>query len=220
MGNAAPIVPGCGSRYTVREGCGACARHLVCFLFRLPFPPLSGELRVMNAKRRHPPGQPVSQAAPATGEGSAVRAFQLDSTGMRRILGSLEADLLEAIWQLTPRPETEAAGWTTIGAVCDHLGPNFNYKTVQTVMNRMVEKGLLLRRRDARAHTYRAGMTHDALVAQVTHTIVSGLVHDFGDVAIAQLVNTLTAVGPEHLRLLEQLAGSAPAEQGLEYADE
>jgi len=39
-------------------------------------------------------------------------------------------------------------------------------------------------------------------------------VHDFGDVAIAQLVNTLTAVGPEHLRALEQLAASAPPQQG------
>ncbi len=180
----------------------------------------------MNAKRRQPPDQPaapVSPAAPAmpaTGEGSAVRAFQLDSTGMRRILGSLEADLLEAVWQLTPGPEAAAAGWTTIGAVCDYLGPDFNYKTVQTVMNRMVEKGLLLRRRDARAHTYRAGMTHDALVMQVTHTIVSGLVHDFGDVAIAQLVTTLTTVGPEHLRLLEQLAGSTPAGQGAGQVEE
>jgi predicted transcriptional regulator len=189
----------------------------------------------MNAKRKQSsdqPEPPVPPAMPATGEGSAVRAFQLDSTGMRRILGSLEADLLEAVWQVTPGAETDAAGWTTIGAVCDHLGPDFNYKTVQTVMNRMVEKGLLLRRRDARAHTYRAGMTHDALVTQVTHTIVSGLVRDFGDVAIAQLVTTLTAVGPEHLRLLEQLAGSAPvgqepepgsgqaSGQGAERADE
>jgi predicted transcriptional regulator len=174
----------------------------------------------MNAKRKQSSDQPEPPAMPATGEGSAVRAFQLDSTGMRRILGSLEADLLEAVWQLTPGAETDAAGWTTIGAVCDHLGPDFNYKTVQTVMNRMVEKGLLLRRRDARAHTYRAGMTRDALVMQVTHTIVSGLVHDFGDVAIAQLVNTLTAVGPEHLRALEQLAASAPVGQGSERGSE
>lgn len=176
----------------------------------------------MTAKRRQPPDQPTSPESPATGEGSAVRAFQLDSTGMRRILGSLEADLLEAVWHLTPGPEAEAEaeGWTTIGAVCEYLGPDFNYKTVQTVMNRMVEKGLLRRRRDARAHTYRAEMTHDALVMQVTHTIVSGLVHDFGDVAIAQLVNTLTTVGPEHLRALEQLAASMPAERRPEGADE
>lgn len=175
----------------------------------------------MTAKRRQPPHQPVSPESLPAGEGSAVRAFHLDSTGMRRILGSLEADLLEAVWQLTPGAEAEPEGWTTIGAVCDHLGAaEFNYKTVQTVMNRMVEKGLLLRRRDARAHTYRAGMTHDALVMQVTHTIVSGLVHDFGDVAIAQLVNTLTAVGPEHLRALEQLAASAPAEPRAERGDD
>ena len=164
----------------------------------------------MSAKRRQPPDQPTSPESPATGEGSAVRAFQLDSTGMRRILGSLEADLLEAVWQLTPGAETDAAGWTTIGAVCDHLGPDFNYKTVQTVMNRMVEKGLLLRRQDARAHTYRAGMTHDALVMQVTHAVVSSLVREFGTVAVDQLVTTLHAVSPEHMAELDALA-VAPA---------
>lgn len=128
------------------------------------------------------------------------------------MLGSLEADLLEAIWQLTPGEPASAEGWTTIGAVCDYLGPTFNYKTVQTVMNRMVDKGLLVRQRDARAHTYRASQTRDALVMQVTHTIISGLVRDFGDVAITQLVSTLTEVGPEHLAALERLAASAPSE--------
>ena len=162
----------------------------------------------MRTERTQRPEHPFAD------ENAAVRAFQLDSTGLRCILGSLEADLLEAVWQLTAGAETGAetgtAGWTTIGAVCAHLGPSANYKTVQTVMNRMVEKGLLLRRQDARAHTYRAGMTHDALVMQVTHAVVSSLVREFGTVAVDQLVTTLHAVSPEHMAELDALA-VAPA---------
>ncbi|HST87077.1 MAG TPA: BlaI/MecI/CopY family transcriptional regulator [Ktedonobacterales bacterium] len=156
----------------------------------------------MRTERTQQPGHPLAD------ESAAVRAFQLDSTGLRCILGSLEADLLEAVWHLTPGPETAAAGWTTIGAVCAHLGPSAKYKTVQTVMNRMVEKGLLLRRQDARAHTYRAGMTHDALVMRVTHAVVSSLVREFGMVAVDQLVSTLHAVSPEHIAELDALAAA------------
>ena len=156
----------------------------------------------MRTERTQRPEHPLAD------ENAAVRVFQLDSTGLRCILGSLEADLLEAVWQLTPGAETEVAGWTTIGAVCAHLGPSANYKTVQTVMNRMVEKGLLLRRQDARAHTYRAGVTYDALVMQVTHAVVSSLVREFGTVAVDQLVNTLHAVSPEHMAEVDALAAA------------
>jgi predicted transcriptional regulator len=159
-------------------------------------------VRNVRTERTQRPDHPLAD------ETAAVRAFQLDSTGLRCVLGSLEADLLEAVWQLTPGAEMAAAGWTTIGAVCAHLGPSANYKTVQTVMNRMVEKGLLLRRQDARAHTYRAGMTHDALVMRITHAVVSSLVREFGTVAVDQLVNTLHAVSPEHMAELDALAAA------------
>ena len=153
----------------------------------------------------------ASQTQPAIGAESAVRTFHLDHTGLRRILGTLEADLLEAVWRLTSTTtESAQGGWTTIGAVRDHLGAGYHYKTVQTVMNRLVEKQLLQRRQHGRAFEYRATMTHDELVVQVTRNVVSGLVRDFGDVAIAQLVQTLHEITPDHLAMLEELA-AAPA---------
>ncbi len=165
----------------------------------------------------------ASKTQPATGKESAVRTFHLDHTGLRRILGTLEADLLEAVWRLTPTTDSAERGWTTIGAVCEHLGAGYHYKTVQTVMNRLVEKQLLQRQQHGRAFEYRATMTRDELVAQVTRNVVSGLVRDFGDVAIAQLVQTLHEITPDHLALLEELAAapSAPSLPTAEsYADE
>jgi len=145
----------------------------------------------------------------ASGDGTSIRAFRHGGTGLRRILGSLEAELLQAMWKLTSDSEDEDAGWTTIGAVCRSLGPAYNYKTAQTVLNRMMEKRLLARRRRGRAHQYRPCMTYDQLVESVTRDVVDGLVGDFGDVAIAQLIRTIGAVSPAHLALLQEVAGAA-----------
>jgi predicted transcriptional regulator len=164
------------------------------------------------------------------GAESAVRTVHLNSTGLRRMLGALEADLLEAVWRLTSLAEGTGPGWTTIAAVCEHLGAGYHYKTVQTVMNRLVEKRLLLRQQRQRAFEYRAALTQDELVAQVTRNLVNGLVRDFGDVAIAQLVQTLHEVRPDHLALLEDLATSslltlqattddAPSQAGAAHTD-
>lgn len=150
-------------------------------------------------------GEQHQDNAPATPRGN-IRAFHLRGSGIRRVLGSLQADVLEAVWAATAHQRTTPPGWATIGAVSQRLGPTTNYRTVQTVMNRLVEKGLLLRREQARAYEYQAALSRDALMARVTHEIVQGLIQEFGEIAVAQLVQTLQEVSPEHLELLEQLA--------------
>ncbi len=140
---------------------------------------------------------------------SNIRAFRFDHTGIRRVLGSLEADVLEAVWGLTPGDAAGLVGWTTIGAVCQRLGPPAHYKTIQTVMNRLVEKQLLTRRQRLRAFEYRALVTRSELEVRVARSVVEGLVRDFGDVAIAQLVKAVSDIRPEQLEILERLAGQA-----------
>lgn len=136
---------------------------------------------------------------------NAIRAFQLSGQGLERLLGSLEAELLEQVWVLTPGTATDPSGWSSVHDICRALGPQVNYKTVQTVLNRLVEKGLLERRNRTRPHTYRASVTRDELVAAVTRAILHGLVTEFGDQALAQLVQTADAISPEHRAILEQL---------------
>jgi predicted transcriptional regulator len=147
-------------------------------------------------------------------EYASIHTFRLDATGLRRVLGPLEADVLEAVWQLTSQDSEhiDAVCWTTIGAVCETLGPHANYRTIQTIMNRLVEKQLLERRERQRAYEYRALPTRSALEAAVTRSVVESLVRDFGGVAIAQLVRAVHDVHPEQLALLERLAGAAAHE--------
>lgn len=156
-------------------------------------------------RAQNPQDASDDQSAPTAGA-SAIRAFQLDARGLARVLGSLEAELLECLWTLTTENTSSSPGaWVTVHDVLRALGPGAHYKTVQTVLNRLVEKGLLARRDQNRPHTYHPTMTRDELLTSVTRTILQGLVSDFGDVALAQLVHAADAVTPEHRAVLEML---------------
>jgi|GEM_PF-6119112 len=144
--------------------------------------------------------------SPAARESSPVRTFSLGAHGLRRILGPTEADLMQALWLLASGADDGPAGWTTIGAVCQSLGPGHHYKTVQTVMNRLVDKRLVMRRQGAPAYHYRPAVTREALIAQVTRQVIDGLVLDFGHVAVVQLAQALHTVSPQYVELLEDLA--------------
>lgn len=128
--------------------------------------------------------------------GRRVNSFKLDQTGLARVFGELEAAVMEAVWSL---------GEASVAQVCDRLGEDPNYKTVMTVMNRLVEKEALARRRRSRAYVYSALETRDDLVSRVSRRVFEGLVMDFGDLAVAQFVDTLDSVDPELMAQLEQM---------------
>ena len=95
---------------------------------------------------------------------------------------------MEAVWEL---------GEPTVAQVCRRLGADANYKTVMTVMNRLVDKGALGRRRVSRAYAYRAAESRSALAGRVTRRVAEGLVEEFGALAVAQFVDALDAVDPD-----------------------
>ena len=72
------------------------------------------------------------------------------------------------------------------------------YTTVMTVMSRLGEKGVLTRRREGRGYVYEAAVEDAAGIA------VRNVVRDFGDAAVAHLVDEARA-NPEVLRRLERL---------------
>ncbi len=126
-----------------------------------------------------------------------IHRFNLEGSGLTRVLGDLEARIMEAIWQL---------GTPTGKELCVLLGPNVHYKTILTVANRLVEKGLLIREPTAdRAFRYRAAESREAFLGRVTASVASGLVGDFGRHALAQFVEAAEAIDPVYLDELERL---------------
>jgi len=138
----------------------------------------------------------VSKNQIPAGREVAVQSFRIHQEGLARMFGELEAKVMDAVWSLDE---------PTVQTVCDFLGPGHNYKTVMTVLNRLVEKGALTRQRQSRAFIYNTGQSREAFLGRVSRAIMGSLVRDFGSLAVAQFVDTLEEIDPEQLAELERL---------------
>jgi predicted transcriptional regulator len=123
--------------------------------------------------------------------------FNLGGRGLTRVLGELEARIMEAVWEL---------GSPTGREITSALGTGSHYKTVLTVANRLVEKGLFIREpMSERVYRYRAVESRDAFLERFSAAVANGLVEDFGRNALAQLVRAADEVDPVYLDELERL---------------
>jgi len=137
--------------------------------------------------------------------GRPLHAFKLDQRGLARVFGELEAQVMDAVWDLSE---------PTVANVCDWLGGESNYKTVMTVMNRLVEKRVLSRRREGRAFAYAPVESRDAFLERVSRSVVEGLLMDFGDLAVAQFIDALDSVDPALLAELERRVRERHEQEG------
>lgn len=137
-----------------------------------------------------------------------IHRFDLDNRGLARVLGDLETRIMEAVWRL---------GAPTINDMMDTLDSAPHYKTVLTVANRLVQKGLLSREPTAdRALAFRATEPREAFMQRVSASVASGLVGDFGHHALAQFVRAAEAVDPAYLDELQRLVRQQQGEEGEE----
>lgn len=125
-----------------------------------------------------------------------IQAFKLDQRGLARVFGELEARIMDVIWEV---------GEPTVADVCARLGTECNYKTVMTVMNRLVDKGILSRRRMGRAYSYAPCADRETFLAQVSRNVMEGLLEDFGGLAIAQFVSAVDRIDFAQLAELQEL---------------
>jgi predicted transcriptional regulator len=130
-------------------------------------------------------------------ESVPIQAFKLDEQGLTHIFGELEARLVQAVWNLEE---------ASVQDVIDHLGGDLNYKTTMTVLNRLVDKGVLARHKSGRAFIYTAIASRQDLLASVFDRMVRGMLGDeFRQIALAQMVETAEAVDPDILDELSRL---------------
>ena len=106
----------------------------------------------------------------------------------RGALGTLESRLMEVLWG--------SALELSVQHVCDALGPGHNYKTVMTVLNRLVEKDLLTRQLDGRAYRYRPRQTRPDFLRSTADDLVSGYLDAYGQEAAEHLAGAAEAVAP------------------------
>ncbi|HMQ50534.1 MAG TPA: BlaI/MecI/CopY family transcriptional regulator [Anaerolineae bacterium] len=127
----------------------------------------------------------------------SIQSFKLDEQGLTQIFGELEAKLMEAVWTLDQ---------PTVQDVIDHLGGQHNYKTTMTVLNRLVDKGILRRRKAGRAFTYAGATSREELLATVFDKMVRGMFgSEFRQIALAQMIETAEEIDESLLEDISRL---------------
>ena len=109
--------------------------------------------------------------------------FDPRKKGLRKILGDLETDVMEAIW---------ARGRATVHDVHEQLTAGdreLAYTTVMTVMSRLADKGLLEKRKDGAAYVYMPAASKEEFTRRTVGTVLSELLDDFTAPAMSQFVD-------------------------------
>lgn len=122
--------------------------------------------------------------------------FDPQKKGLRKILGDLEADVMEVVW---------ARGRATVHDVHERLAAEreLAYTTVMTVMSRLAEKGLLEKWKDGAAFVYAPTASKEEFTRRTVGTVLSELLDDFTAPVMSQLVDL---VGEQDDATIEALA--------------
>jgi predicted transcriptional regulator len=116
--------------------------------------------------------------------------------GLRQVLGDLEADIMECMWDLGSASVREVHE-------CLVARRDIAYTTVMTVMSRLVEKGMLARRQEGRAYIYAPTKSRDAFCTGVVKTVMTGL---FGALDRPVLAHFVDSLGEGDVAELDALA--------------
>ena len=116
--------------------------------------------------------------------------------GSGAIQGELQAQIMAALWRLD-------AG--TVEQVRSALPARYRgaYTTVQTVLNRLAERGLLVRERDGNALVYTPKVTEAEYLSRSIERTLATASADTRQAALARLIGTM---GREELSGLRRLA--------------
>lgn len=115
------------------------------------------------------------------------------------IQGETQGQLMAALWRL---------GAGTVEQVREELPSRYRgaYTTVQTLLNRLTERGLLERGREGRGYVYRPRLTEAEYLSGSIRRTLAGASSGARQAALASIIGGLR---PEELSELEELAREA-----------
>lgn len=139
-----------------------------------------------------------------------IRVFRPDRPGIRKVLGDLEADIMEVVWG---RP---ADTGTTVRDVFETLSARrrIAYTTVMSTMARLAKKRLLYTKKDSQTYVYYPTVTEAEFVSRFVGRILETLFVGFTDVTLER-VQALPdpAAAARARQLLEEIARRRQAEE-------
>ncbi|WP_227013821.1 BlaI/MecI/CopY family transcriptional regulator [Paenibacillus psychroresistens] len=127
--------------------------------------------------------------------------YKMYEAGLNRFFGPLESKVMELIW---------AYNKVTIKTIQDSLNKdnNLSFNAIMTVMNRLNEKGHLHKKSLGSGRSkltfYEPIQTKEQFIEEQTREVTHGLVYEFGDLVLNQMIEALEDTDPGLIAKLEQ----------------
>ncbi len=127
-----------------------------------------------------------------------VPGFRPGREGLKQVLGELEADIMEIVWQ---------KGQCTVRDVYENLVEQreLAYTTVMTVMGRLADKGLLQREQQGNSYIYRPALTKERYQERVVSEVLDALLNTHGAQTVSHLMKRLGQTDVEKLNEFEEV---------------
>lgn len=112
-----------------------------------------------------------------------ISSFRPDRPGIRKVLGDLEAEIMELVWQ---RPGDQR---TTVREIFEVLYERRRvaYTTVMNTMVRLAKKRLLRVEKQDKAYIYRPTYTEQEFISQFVDRILKDLIFSFSGATMESL---------------------------------
>lgn len=102
----------------------------------------------------------------------SAKTIHLQETGVAKVLGELESRVMEYVWKNNT---------STVREVCDYICKKYkcmSFNTVMTIMNRLVEKGILKKHRSDKVYIYEAVVTKNDFTNHIVSDMLSSVIKD------------------------------------------
>jgi len=121
----------------------------------------------------------------------------MNESGLNRFFGPLEAKIMDILWN-----DVEM----TIKDVQQTLDQEklTNFNTVMTVMNRLVDKGILQKRTEGRSSLYKPVLSRDDFLNTQSKEMTNELIDEFGNVVVSHMLDALEDVDDDLVAMLEK----------------
>lgn len=138
---------------------------------------------------------------------NVVSVFKPHSRGLAKLFGTLEADIMELVWE-----RTNASARDIFEALRDR-GQRISYGATKTVLDRLVKKQVLTRQMDNNQYFYRAYQDRAEFERSAIREIVDGLFAGFGAPVYAQFIDQIRAADPEQFEQIAEMINHAEAQR-------
>lgn len=124
--------------------------------------------------------------------------FKPQKVGLRKILGDLEADIMENVWQMNR---------VTVREIYEklRLERGIAYTTVMTIMGRLAEKNLLQKETAGNAYLYTPTISREEFTQNVVNQVLDGLFDEFSEPALNHFVDRFSKEDNDKINKLEAL---------------